>query len=395
MVHGLATQNRLTKHVHRRGRLGVGIAAKLQERLAVGHDGSRIRRPHIASDVARLAPTRRVALLPALLGEELQVGVEAFVHPGPLALVGVDDHGKPVVAHFMDDHADQAVFGALGVGSIFFGSWPVEADHGVFHTSHRTIDADRCGVRIRKGIVPIHFEGLRDGMGAVPAPEWLALTGPVRHGHDGTALPFDLDTPRVPQERGRRCPCHIANIIGPKDPCLGAGRVDRSVGIGLLLGDDHHRRLCGSRLGQATTLVARQHLARIAEHTARGHHIGVGYGDAELVVPELQRELPAPKKGLVLPSVDIGVGRHSRKPLRNLVDGDVILEDLQLAPSTHDLGRDVVVPVDLKRKRPPRPERLRQLDAHHRVDDAVGQRTPLSVFDAGHVGARLEGGLHI
>ena len=46
----------------------------------------------------RLAAARGKSFVPLLLGQELEEGVQALVHPGPLALVGVDDHREVVVA---------------------------------------------------------------------------------------------------------------------------------------------------------------------------------------------------------------------------------------------------------------------------------------------------------
>ena len=48
---------------------------------------------------------------PFKLGKILQEGVDSLVHPGPLALIGVDRHREIDVADFMDDDADEAVLG--------------------------------------------------------------------------------------------------------------------------------------------------------------------------------------------------------------------------------------------------------------------------------------------
>ena len=50
--------------------------------------------------------------LGSLRSEVLEKGIDPFVHPSPLAFVGVDDHGKEVMTDFVDDNADEAVFGA-------------------------------------------------------------------------------------------------------------------------------------------------------------------------------------------------------------------------------------------------------------------------------------------
>ena len=87
-----------------------------------------------------MASTGGVVFFPFLFGKELQEGIETFVHPAPLAFVGVDDHGKPVVADFMDNHTNESVFGIAAVGAIFFGSRTIEGNHRVFHPENRSID---------------------------------------------------------------------------------------------------------------------------------------------------------------------------------------------------------------------------------------------------------------
>ena len=70
------------------------------------------------------------------LGQELDEGVEALVHPGPLALVRVDDHREPVVPDLVDDDRDQAVLRPRRVRPVLPRARPVEADHRVLHPAH-------------------------------------------------------------------------------------------------------------------------------------------------------------------------------------------------------------------------------------------------------------------
>ena len=72
--------------------------------------------------------------LGSLRSEVLEKGIDPFVHPSPLAFVGVDDHGKEVMTDFVDDNADEAVFGAR-----------------VFHAADRAVDRDGDRVRVGEG----------------------------------------------------------------------------------------------------------------------------------------------------------------------------------------------------------------------------------------------------
>ena len=57
-----------------------------------------------------------VFFFPLGFSDVLDEAVEAFVHPGPLTFVGIDDHGKVVVSDFVNDYADEACFGSPRIG---------------------------------------------------------------------------------------------------------------------------------------------------------------------------------------------------------------------------------------------------------------------------------------
>jgi hypothetical protein len=64
-----------------------------------------------------------------------------------------------------------------------------------------------------------------------------------------------------------------------------------------------------------------------------------GHGDLHAVVAELERELARAEELLVLPAVDVGVGRHAREPLRDLVDDVPVLLEALVAGAAADLLR--------------------------------------------------------
>jgi hypothetical protein len=128
VVEELAAHDGLAQDVERGGGLAVGVVAELGDALAVGHDGfdAALVALHVIDDVARWPAAAGVVVVPLLLGEVLHEGVDALVHPGPLPLVAVDDHGEEVVPHLVDDHADHAVLGAFAVGAVLLGAPPLK-----------------------------------------------------------------------------------------------------------------------------------------------------------------------------------------------------------------------------------------------------------------------------
>jgi hypothetical protein len=90
-------------------RLVVGVGADLLDVVGAGHDRVLGLARHVVDDARGKAARRGITLLPFDLGEVLQEGVDALVHPGPLPLVRVHDHRKEVVTDLVDDGGDQAV----------------------------------------------------------------------------------------------------------------------------------------------------------------------------------------------------------------------------------------------------------------------------------------------
>ncbi len=180
VVEELAAHHRFAQDVERGAGLAVGVVAELRDALAVGHDGLDARlllagcgvgvALHVVHDIAGLAAPAGVVLVPLLFGEVLHEGVEALVHPGPLPLVGVDDHGEEVVPHLVRDHADHAILGALAVGAVLLGPPAVEADHRVLHADAVRVHADGHRVGVVDGVLAVGLDGVRHHLGAVLLP---------------------------------------------------------------------------------------------------------------------------------------------------------------------------------------------------------------------------------
>ena len=131
-VKTLAAEDGFSEDIQGSGGLMIRIAAKVNDGFRVSHDGVVTFALHVFDDLGRVTAARGIVVFPFDFGEVLEERVDAFVEPRPLAFVVVDDHRKIVVADLVDDHADEAVFGAgrvsfvvLGARAVEAGSWPV------------------------------------------------------------------------------------------------------------------------------------------------------------------------------------------------------------------------------------------------------------------------------
>ena len=344
---------------------------------------------HEVDDVVGLAPTGSGIVLPGLHREELHERVETLVHPRPLTFVGVDDHREPEVTHLVDDHADQSPLGPLAVGAVLLGPGTVEADHRILHPPHRPVDADRHRIGIRDAVFGVDLDGVSDRLGGVEAPERLALVGPEAHRHRDVAVgPRYRHPPRVPDERRARSPGHVADVLGPEAPgallpsilasvCARELLVAEFVRQRLLGRDHEHRTVGGAGLGHPRPLGLGHDLLVVHEDAAGGDHERLGDGDREVVVAELEGEFALPLELLVLPPVVVGVRRHAREPLGDLVDRHAVVEDLVSRTGPHGGARhDRRVPVDVEDDDVAALHRLGQVDPYHGAVDDVRQRVP-------------------
>lgn len=104
------------------------------------------------------------------------------------------------MSDFVNDDGDEGVFGALGVGAIFFGPRSVEADHGILHAEDGAVDRDRDRVGVIEGELGIHIESVDDGVGGILAPKWLCFIRVEGHGPDGFLIGGEFMTNGVPDE---------------------------------------------------------------------------------------------------------------------------------------------------------------------------------------------------
>jgi len=97
-----------------------------------------------------------------------------------------------------------------------------------------------------------------------------------------------------------------------------------------------------------------------------------GSGDLDAVVSEFEREFSAAEEGLILPAPDVGVSTNTREPLGNLEDFSALFEFLHVTPppSGARVGEGVV-PIDEVGEALAGFEGLREVNAHHGVDNTV------------------------
>ena len=228
VVEELAAHHRFAQNVERRAGLPVGVVAELRDALAVGHDGLDARLLltgrgvgiplHVIDDVTGLAAPAGVVLVPLLLGEVLHEGVEALVHPGPLALIGVDDHGEEVVPHLVRDHADHAILRPFAVGAVLLGPPAVEADHRVLHADAVGMHTDGHRVGVVDGVLAVGLDGVRHHLGAVLLPQGIAFLGVEAHA-EHVVLPHRL-VHTVPDELAAAGEGHVAHVLCLEHPGL-------------------------------------------------------------------------------------------------------------------------------------------------------------------------------
>jgi hypothetical protein len=278
-----------------------------------------------------------------------------------------------------------------GVGAVLLRPRAVEADHRVFHAAHGPVDRDGRGVGIVEGVLRVDVERVANGLGRVLAPQGLGLLGIEAHGVHAPAS--DLVAGAVPDELARAGPGEVAHVVGGEAPGLRALGTLTLVLLGLFGRDHELGRGRGPRLVPARALFGAEHLLGVLEHAAGRHHVVLGHGDGDAVVAELQGEFAAAQVLLVLPAVDVGVGRQAREPLGHFEDAVLlrVLEHL-VAGAAPDLARvvDPVVPVDRQVEVVAGMERRGQVHAHHRAHDRVGKVAAGSVAHGGDARAAVE-----
>ena len=392
VVEELAAHHRFAQDVQCRAGLPIGVVAELVDALGVGHDG---RDPalvalHVVHDVPGLAAPAGVVAVPFLLGEVLHEGVQALVHPGPLALVRVDDHGEEVVPHLVDDHADHAVLGPLAVGAVGLGPSSIEADHGVLHADAVGVHADGHRVGIVHRELAVGLDGVRHHLGAVALPQRIAFLRIEAHAQDvlvahGLVL-------RVPDELAAAGEGEVTHVVGLEHPGLLLVGALLLVLQGLLRGHDHHGFVRPRGPVEAGALLGGEHTVGVLQHPGGGHDVVGRSGDGHLEVAEGERELAAAQELLVLPALVVGVQGHARVELGDGVEVVVLVREV-LVPAAPAILVPVVhriPPGDLELDRLARHQGAGQVDAQHGLVDGVGKRLAAEVGDRGDPEAAVE-----
>ena len=120
-------------------------------------------------------------------------------------------------------------------------------------------------------------------------------------------------------------------------------------------------------------LFRSQYFTFVLQDAGGRHHVIFGDADADQVVAKFQSELTAPQVLLVLPAVGVGEGHEPRKPLGDLVNViPIFFKMLAAGAATDHVGIiDLIIPIDFEFENLAWWQRLRQVDAHHRLDDSV------------------------
>src|SRR5690606_12062509 len=123
----------------------------------VGHNGHLLIGGglHIIYNFVGRPSARRVIFVPLLFGQILHKRVKPFVHPCPLALVTIYNHGEIVVAHFVNNHRNHSILGGGAIGSVSFGTSAIKANHGVFHPNTVAVHRNGFGVWVVKSVLAV------------------------------------------------------------------------------------------------------------------------------------------------------------------------------------------------------------------------------------------------
>ena len=376
MVEEFPAHDGLPEDIQRGSGLAIGVGPELEHGLRIGHDGGYALHValHVVHDLVGGSAAGRILGIPFLLGQVLEERVQSLVHPRPLPLVRIDDHGEVVVPDFVDDHADHAVLRPLAVGAVRFRPAAVKADHRVFHADAVRVHGNRRGIGIVKGVLRIDVHRMGDHLRGIPFPQGVAFLGIEGHGHD--VLGSGHDAHGVPDEFAGTGEGEVTNVISVENPGLLLGRAALLRFNGLRFGHDHNGLVRRPGPLETRLLLVGQHVLRVLEHAGRRNDMVGRHGNADLVVAEGQGEFAPAEELLVLPAFDLVIHRHAREVLCDGIEVVVVFLEILETGTAADLHTVVYVipPFDLEREGPPGTERLGDVHAHHRIVDGMGQR---------------------
>ena len=140
-IEKLATHYRFPEDVDGSRRFRIRIGAQSEHAVGLRHDRNLILRFHIIGNVSWLHPPRNFRI-PLASCYGIEITVEPLVHPGPLPLIRVNNHRKVKMTNLMNYNTDQEPLlrEGIGAGAIFLqlSPRPIESDHRVLHTAHKT-----------------------------------------------------------------------------------------------------------------------------------------------------------------------------------------------------------------------------------------------------------------
>ena len=334
----------------------------------------------------------------------LEEGVDAFVHPGPLALITIHGHGEVDVADLVDHHTDEELLLAPGVGAVpvlvGIGAGAVEGDHGVFHPPHGTVYGLGRGIGVGEAVAGVDLHGVDHGLRGIAGPEGFPFLRVEGHGHDpirGDARPILGIALRIPDEFPGAGPGEIADVLRLKAPGAFFRGPLPFLRQGLLGGDDKDRVLGRFRGLHARPLFVAHDVPRVLQDAGGGDYVICGDRDGHFVIAEFEGELPIPEEGFVVPALVIGEGCEPGVPLGEEEDVVAVLgEVLKARAASGGVGLlDVESPLDAHLRFLPRGQGLREIHPHERIPDHEGEGLALGVGDgaevvaAGHIGHEL------
>ena len=183
IVKQLPAHDRFTQNIQSRCRLAIRIVSKLINRLRIGHNRTNpgLISSHIAPNVTSTSTTGRVIPIKLFFGEILNKRIQTFIHPSPLPLIRIDDHGKEIVPNFMNDYADHTNLGSLCIGAISLRTSTIETNHRVFHTNPLGVHTDGHWIRVIDCELRIRLERLGYGLCRVLLPQRVSFLGVKTH----------------------------------------------------------------------------------------------------------------------------------------------------------------------------------------------------------------------
>ena len=298
----------------------------------------------------------------------LEEGVDAFVHPGPLALIAIHGHGEVDVADLVDYHADEELFLPSGVGAVpvlvGIGAGAVEGDHGVFHAPHGAVNGLGRGIGVGEAVAGVDLHGMDHRFRGVAGPERFPFLRVEGHGHDlirGDALAVLGIALRIPDEFSGAGPGEIADVLRFKAPSACLRRPSPFLPQGFFGGDDENRILGRFRGLHACPLFFAHDVPGVLKDACGGHDVVRGDRNSDVVVAEFEGELAIAEEGLVVPALVIGEGREPWVPLGKEEDVVAVLGEVLKARAAASGLRllDVEGPLDADLRFLPRGQGLR------------------------------------